>query len=735
MKHILLKTGFFLLLAIITISCNKNNENTDENENFDDLVISPSFIFENTKKVTANFEVVTYLKDENRHVISVYQGDPAKGGHLLNKGITTTSYNYSVSFKLPERIESIFVENRSSDGIYELVEIPLNGNTLNYTFNTKEYFYPEKTTEKCVVVDPYCGYNCDETLSGSHSSITLDGKNYCVEEGTTFAVTNQLIFKNGATLTICGTASFLGIQVENKRGEIWISATGTANTAGDLNINYNINIYNFGTYNISGNLNTRHSCNFINHGDLNISGSVNNNTNYFSNDGVVEISGHFNGNHGSTFYNYGTAVITGHANINSGAIIENHCHLHVAGNINVNHRLYNYSYIKADNTITINGGAKLYVKPNSLIKTKNLMVNGFISGGNHQYGKIMISDNTTINGSGKVTNRVDLCDEGDDIVNNGQISSSVVFCEITIPQDACNPGSGGGSGETDTDGDGVDNEEDAFPEDPERAFISYYPNEIDFASVAFEDLWPGVGDYDFNDLVVNFNYKIVTNADNLIVDIIAQTKVAAAGASLNNGFGLSIPVEPSNCASVTGTINVMGTLDINAVGYENGHPDNTVVIFYDAINTIYNSAMFNTIPDGNTVEADIITVTIYFDNPQIPLGSEPYNPFIYVDQERGKEIHLIDNEPTSLVDISYFGTWSDASDPAANKWYLTDKYLPWAVETPSEFDYPIEKADIITAYLKFREWAENSGNVYENWYLDEPGYRNEDNIYQKEEED
>lgn len=733
MKYTLLKTGLFLLLGVFIISCNKNDENTEESENFDDLVISPSFIFESTKKVTANFEVVTYLKDENRHVISIYQGDPAKGGHLLNKGITNTSYNYSVSFKLPERIESIFVENRNSDGIYELVEIPLIGNTINYTFNTKEYFYPEKATEKCIVVNPDCE-QCNHPLSGSYSSLTLDGKDYCVIEGSSLAVTNQLIFKNGATLTICGNASFRDIQVQNNRGEIWISATGVANTAGDLNINNKVNIYNFGIYNISGNLNTRHSCDFINHGDLNIAGSVNNNTNYFSNDGVVEISGHFNGNSGSNFENYGTAVITGHANINSGAIINNYCHLHVVGNINNNHKIYNHSYIKSDNTFTINGGAKLYISSNSLVKTKNLMVNGTVRGDNNQYGKIMISDNTTINGSGKVFKLVDLCDEGGDITNNGTIANTVVFCEITIPQDACNPGSGGGSAGTDTDGDGVVDEEDAFPEDPERAFISYYPNEIDFASVAYEDLWPGVGDYDFNDLVVNFNYEIVTNADNLIVDIIAQTNVAAAGASLNNGFGLSIPVEPSRCASVTGTVNVEGTLDINPVGYENGHPDNTVIIFYDAINSIYNSAMFNTIPDGNTVETDTITVTVYFDNPQIPLGSEPYNPFIYVDQERGKEIHLIDNEPTSLADMSYFGTWSDNSDPTANKWYLTDKYLPWAVETPSNFDYPIEKTDILSAYLKFKEWAESSGNVYENWYLDQPGYRNENNIYQKDED-
>jgi hypothetical protein len=67
-------------------------------------------------------------------------------------------------------------------------------------------------------------------------------------------------------------------------------------------------------------------------------------------------------------------------------------------------------------------------------------------------------------------------------------------------------GTGGGN---DTDGDGIPDNLDAYPLDPTRAFNSYYPNETDFGSFAFEDLWPGYGDYDFNDFVVNFNYKIV----------------------------------------------------------------------------------------------------------------------------------------------------------------------------------------------------------------------------------
>jgi len=53
---------------------------------------------------------------------------------------------------------------------------------------------------------------------------------------------------------------------------------------------------------------------------------------------------------------------------------------------------------------------------------------------------------------------------------------------------------------TDTDGDGIMDNLDAYPTDATRAFNSYYPNQVDYGSVAFEDLWPAYGDYDCNDL-------------------------------------------------------------------------------------------------------------------------------------------------------------------------------------------------------------------------------------------
>ncbi len=284
-------------------------------------------------------------------------------------------------------------------------------------------------------------------------------------------------------------------------------------------------------------------------------------------------------------------------------------------------------------------------------------------------------------------------------------------------------------GNTDTDGDGIPDNLDAYINDPTRAFNSYYPNETDYGSFAFEDLWPGYGDYDFNDFVVNFNYKIVTNAQNETVDVITNFQIMAAGAELNNGFGIVFDAPSSAVGSVTGCLKFGNAVQIDAKGFEVGHTNSTVIIPFDAINPIMEGGIVNTVPGGRYIQTTVNTITTHFDIPQASIGIPPFNPFIFVDQERGYEIHLKNQPPTELVDPDYFDTWSDVSNPALGTYYISETGLPWGIEVPVNFNYPIEKADILTAYIKFAAWAQSSGTSYPDWYMDKSGYRNTSNIY------
>lgn len=286
---------------------------------------------------------------------------------------------------------------------------------------------------------------------------------------------------------------------------------------------------------------------------------------------------------------------------------------------------------------------------------------------------------------------------------------------------------GGGAG--DTDGDTVPDNLDDYPDDPTRAFDSYYPNQVDFVSVAFEDLWPAYGDYDFNDFVVNLNYQTVTNAQNNVVDVIVKYQIMADGASLDNGFGIVFDADPAAIESVTGYIVMGNAIVYDAKGFEAGHTDETVVILIDNINPIMEGGMANTIPNGKYVQTTVNTVTTHFSTPQSAIGTPPYNPFIFVNQERGHEVHLKGNKPTEFVDEELFGTVDDDSDMATESYYMSATGLPWGIETPINFDYPIENADILTAHLKFAAWAQSSGVEFQDWYMDKSGYRNDANIY------
>lgn len=283
----------------------------------------------------------------------------------------------------------------------------------------------------------------------------------------------------------------------------------------------------------------------------------------------------------------------------------------------------------------------------------------------------------------------------------------------------------------DNDGDGVPNSTDDYPEDPDKAYNNYGPGEDIYGTLAYEDLWPQKGDYDFNDVVIDYNYNIVTNASNKVVEVNSNFILKATGAGYLNGFAYELPIDQSKIVSVTGQELSDNVFTINDNGTETGQ-NNAVIIVFDDAHTLFNEEGFvNTIPDLTYYEPVSINVVVAVDGSiEISdLGTSPYNPFIIANQQRGYEIHLSGQANTSLADESIFGTDQDDSDINSSKYYQTTNNLPWAIHLPVGFDYPEETVSIEQAHLKFVEWAESGGSSYPDWYLNEPGYRNSNLVY------
>jgi LruC domain-containing protein len=286
----------------------------------------------------------------------------------------------------------------------------------------------------------------------------------------------------------------------------------------------------------------------------------------------------------------------------------------------------------------------------------------------------------------------------------------------------------------DADKDGVTDNFDDFPNDATKAFNNYYPSENTVGTLAFEDLWPSKGDYDFNDMVIDYNFNTVTNAQNQVVQINASITTKAIGASYHSGFGIQLPINPNLISSITGT-DVRGTMIAkNANGTEAGQSKATIILFDDAYTQLPwpgTGIGVNTTAGATYVQPKTLRLVINLTAPVSAtiMGLPPYNPFIFTNKTRGNEVHLINKIPTDLANTSLLGTQHDNSNPATGRYYVTAQNLPFAMDIAGQYEYPVEKKVITETHLKFYQWGVSGGAQYKDWYKPQTNYRNLSNIF------
>jgi len=288
--------------------------------------------------------------------------------------------------------------------------------------------------------------------------------------------------------------------------------------------------------------------------------------------------------------------------------------------------------------------------------------------------------------------------------------------------------------QVDTDNDGVIDELDDYPNDPEVATDIFTPSELGMGSYAFEDLWPLLGDYDFNDMVVSYRYTNILNSTNQSVRFKMELVLKAVGAGERSGFGIELDVDPSKIESVTGHSTLGNNTVLDAKGLEAGQSKAVIIVFNDSRNHVEPSPgenFVNTDPSESIVPNVNFEVVIEFTEPIDPdeIGTAPFNPFIFASNQRGKEVHLSGKLPTSLADNNLFGTDDDDTNIGLGKTYQNENNLPWAIHIIHNFRYPIEKARINQGYNKFIDWSLSNGLSYTDWYGDNAGYRNTNKLY------
>lgn len=290
----------------------------------------------------------------------------------------------------------------------------------------------------------------------------------------------------------------------------------------------------------------------------------------------------------------------------------------------------------------------------------------------------------------------------------------------------------------DIDEDGVADLDDSYPYDPNKAYKTQFPAS-GFGTLMYEDLWPGKGDFDFNDLVVDYQYEIVSNANDQVVEANYTFVTRAIGGALHNAFAFQLDsINPAKITSVNGTkTNGITWTTLNSNGTEVGNESETNIIVYkDAYELLPTTGGFwfmNVEADAPDVGNDTTSISVKFINNGVApeagtvtsqqMSASKFNPYIIVGQERGREIHLADKRPSSRVNMNYFGTVNDNSIPAQNRYYKTDTNLPWALNMSSSIPYAQEKQDFSDCYLNFNNWAQNGGLTNTDWYTNSNGNR------------
>ena len=231
---------------------------------------------------------------------------------------------------------------------------------------------------------------------------------------------------------------------------------------------------------------------------------------------------------------------------------------------------------------------------------------------------------------------------------------------------------------------------------------------------AFEDEWPKAGDYDMNDVLVQYTYQKVFNIFNEILSESFIFKTLYNKSTVfTNGLGFILSNE-GNAQSIEYFIRKENEKDFTvASGADKFTRESNAIILTDNVKTNPN--------------AEYKVTFKYGDKNSNKKQETSIDAFIYRPSKEGNrlEVHCPMKKPTSKVDTSLFGQYEDCSKPNEGIYYVSNQeniypfafYLSNAnandIAELKNFDKN-EKKSISEIYPKFIDWAKYGTNA--DWY-------------------
>ena len=250
-----------------------------------------------------------------------------------------------------------------------------------------------------------------------------------------------------------------------------------------------------------------------------------------------------------------------------------------------------------------------------------------------------------------------------------------------------------------------------------------------FGVYAFEDLWPKKGDYDMNDVVVDFKHeKVMSKRKGEELFKIYQENFYLTTyqnyVTLTSGLAMKLmtKVEPSSivmkkiAARSNKEVEVEFTVEKEKANPALGIKAGDVYYLTDDVKgEIGSTYILELNYNEGLTSGQLATV----------------EPFIFRQEADGKqwEVHIPFEAPTSKMNFSYFKKEDDASDysdPNSLKYFVRDSDYPFAFFlagiTIESFKGTIlkpvnEKKQIDALYPEFLPWSTSCGKEKEEWYV------------------
>lgn len=277
--------------------------------------------------------------------------------------------------------------------------------------------------------------------------------------------------------------------------------------------------------------------------------------------------------------------------------------------------------------------------------------------------------------------------------------------------------------------------------------VIYYPAvKNGWGTLMFEDLWPSYGDYDFNDMVVNYKIQLYAQNKNKIRYMIVGLRVKAIGGSLPYEFYLKM------CGVKGGEIASMELLSYKNLSAEpqmininTGNPVKDPAIFQfkglrESSKKPVGSKYMNT-ESGKEMPYEDLAEAVFlveFRN-SIANGDVAFDTFDFFiakpsDAFGGelKEIHGGEFKATALGEQTYRKLRSESiSTNKTRGYYYSKTNLVWMLNVPADIPHAYETVDFIKAYPNFVAWAQSGGTQNKDWYENKPGNRVSSNLVKK----